>query len=77
MEEIMTSIISSPMEINNKSKMLCENELEMLLNCKKANFQYCFILESLYKDCLKFKKNKEKQKKERRPAEKKIDSKIN
>jgi len=68
----MTSIISSPMEINNKSKMLCENELEMLLNCKKANFQYCFILENLYKDCLKFKKNKEKQKKRKNLQKKKL-----
>ena len=70
MEEIMFSIVSSPIEISSKSKMLCENELEMLLNCKKANFQYCFILENLYNDCLKFKK-------EKKIAEKKIDSKTN
>ncbi len=56
MEKIMLSTVSLPMEINNKSKILCENELEMLLNCKKDKLEYCFLIEDLYKDCLKFKK---------------------
>ena len=77
MEEFMLSMTSPSIKINNKSKFLCENELEMLLNCKKDRLDYCFLFEDLYKDCLKFKKNKEEQKKEKKPAEKKIDSKIN
>ncbi len=56
MDEIMLSTVSPPMEINNKSKFLCENELEMLINCKKDRLEYCFLFEDLYKDCLKFKK---------------------
>tara|TARA_B100001287_G_C22607732_1_gene493571 strand:- start:737 stop:955 length:219 start_codon:yes stop_codon:yes gene_type:complete len=71
MDEIMLSTVSPPMEINNKSKFLCENELEMLINCKKDRLEYCFLFEDLYKDCLKFKKNKEEQKKEKKIAEKK------
>lgn len=65
MEEFALSmVLSPPMENNNsKSKFLCENELEMLLNCKKDRLEYCFLFEDLYKDCLKFKKNKEQQKK--------------
>ena len=63
MEEIMLSAASAPIEINNKSKFLCENELEMLLNCRKDRLEYCSLYEDLYKDCLKFKEKKEQQKK--------------
>lgn len=65
MEEILFSIVSSPMKISSKSKMLCENEFVMLLDCKKANFQYCLLYENLYNDCVKLKKEKENIKNEK------------
>ena len=60
MEELMVSMVSISTTKNNKTKILCENEFEMLKNCKENNLEYCFLFENLYKDCLKFKEKKKK-----------------
>jgi hypothetical protein len=63
MEDFAVSIIiSTPIEVTNKVKILCENELELLKSCKENNLDYCFLFENLYKDCLKFKEKEKKEK---------------